>query len=98
LPLLEELQQREHQVPVQLRCHQRREVVLRHGWCSELSPSCLPVSRRRLGLGFLSGSRGRRRGEERSEEGKRRRVGVGFWWFCGSAADRCRPKFKRTAR
>jgi hypothetical protein len=32
LPLLQELKKREHQVAVQLRRHQRRQVVLRHGW------------------------------------------------------------------
>jgi len=79
LPLLEELQQREHQVPVQLRCHQRREVVLRHGWCSELSPSCLPEAARvRVPFGFEGGgSAGRKEARRGSGEG----LGLGFGGF-----------------
>jgi len=79
LPLLEELQQREHQVPVQLRCHQRREVMLRHGWCSELSPSCLPEAARvRVPFGFEGGGgAGRKEARRGSGEG----LGLGFGGF-----------------
>jgi len=90
LPLLEELQQREHQVPVQLRCHQRREVVLRHGcWCFELSPSCLPEAARvRVPFGFEGAAArgGRKRGGE-AEKGWGW-VLVVLWFGCRSMSSR----------
>jgi len=89
LPLLEELQQREHQVPVQLRCHQRREVMLRHGWCSELSPSCLPEAARvRVPFGFEGAAArgGRKRGGE-AEKGWGW-VLVVLWFGCRSMSSR----------
>ena len=67
-------------MPVKLRRHQRREVVLRHGcWCFELSPSCLPEAARvRVPFGF---ERGDGAGRKEARRGSGEGLGLGFGGF-----------------